>query len=185
VEVLREAGARIVEIDLAWPQRAVRSSDLFLAEGAAALADVYPSRRDELGDDLLDDLDRAGELDAVSLAVAARRRLEYAARLAELVARSGVDLIATPTLAFPPPPVGTRRVAFAGRDSADVGWAMCGLTEIFNVLGWPAISVPCGRDALGLPAGLQLAALPWRESLCLAGAAVVESTLSQPALAAR
>jgi Asp-tRNA(Asn)/Glu-tRNA(Gln) amidotransferase A subunit family amidase len=54
---------------------------------------------------------------------------------------------------------------------------MCGLTEVYNVLGWPAISVPCGRDAAGMPAGVQLAALPWRESDCLAAAAVVERAL--------
>ena len=52
---------------------------------------------------------------------------------------------------------------------------MCGLTQIFNILGWPAISVPCGRDDAGMPVGLQLAALPWRESYCLAAAAVVEA----------
>ena len=50
---------------------------------------------------------------------------------------------------------------------------MCGLTEIFNVTGWPAISVPCGIDPLGMPVGIQLAALPWRESDCLAAAAVL------------
>ncbi len=57
----------------------------------------------------------------------------------------------------------------------DVTYAMCGLTVIFNLLGWPAVSVPCGRDDAGLPVGIQLAALPWREDHCLAAAAVVEA----------
>jgi Asp-tRNA(Asn)/Glu-tRNA(Gln) amidotransferase A subunit family amidase len=52
---------------------------------------------------------------------------------------------------------------------------MCGLTDVFNVLGWPAITVPCGSDALGLPVGCQIAAAPWRESDCLAAAEVVEA----------
>jgi amidase len=52
---------------------------------------------------------------------------------------------------------------------------MCGLTVIFNMLGWPAVSVPCGTDSLGLPVGIQLAALPWREDHCLAAAVAVEA----------
>ena len=52
---------------------------------------------------------------------------------------------------------------------------MCGLTQIFNILGWPAISVPSGRDDADMPVGLQLASLPWQESYCLAAAAVVEA----------
>ena len=51
---------------------------------------------------------------------------------------------------------------------------MCALTEVFDVNGWPAITVPCGTDAAGMPAGLQLAALPWREADCLAAAAVLQ-----------
>ena len=68
------------------------------------------------------------------------------------------------------------RVPFAGKPAFDVTFAMCGLTQIFNMLGWPAISVPCGRDDAGhARSGIQLAALPWRESYCLAAAAVVEA----------
>ena len=74
-----------------------------------------------------------------------------------------------------PPPIGMRTIPYAGRPDVDVTHAMCGLTAVFNMLGWPAVSVPCGRDALGLPVGVQLAARPWREDHCLAAAAVVEA----------
>jgi len=66
-------------------------------------------------------------------------------------------------------------VPFADNPASDVTLAMCRLTGIFNVLGWPAISVPSGRDDAGMPVGLQLASLPWQESYCLAAAAVVEA----------
>ena len=61
--------------------------------------------------------------------------------------------------------------------TTDVGVAMCAMTDVFNALGWPAITVPCGTDSAGMPVGLQIAALPWREADCLSPAAVVEAAL--------
>ncbi|MGZ4481182.1 MAG: amidase, partial [Gaiellales bacterium] len=178
VDALREAGARVVEIDLGWPDRAVDRAELFVPEEAAAVAELWPQRRGELGPDVVEDLQRADGLRALDWALVERARLEYQARCRRLVDDAGVDLIATPAQAFTPPPVGTLRVPFGGRPDVDVTTAMCGLTQVFNVLGWPAVSVPCGRDDAGLPAGLQLAARPWREADCLAGAAVVESAVA-------
>jgi aspartyl-tRNA(Asn)/glutamyl-tRNA(Gln) amidotransferase subunit A len=38
-------------------------------------------------------------------------------------------------------------------------------TYPFNLSGFPALSIPCGFDRVGLPIGLQLAARPWQEGL--------------------
>lgn len=58
----------------------------------------------------------------------------------------------------------------------------------FNVVGAPAVSVPAGRDRHGLPVGVQFAAAPFREDLCLRAAAALEQVtdhhLGAPALAA-
>jgi aspartyl-tRNA(Asn)/glutamyl-tRNA(Gln) amidotransferase subunit A len=40
-------------------------------------------------------------------------------------------------------------------------------TRPFNYLGLPAISIPCGFDANGLPIGLQLAGRPFAEARLL------------------
>ena len=79
----------------------------------------------------------------------------------------------TPTQAFSPPLIGATTASFAGNPNEDVTAAMLEMTGVFNVLGWPAISVPCGTDTMGLPVGIQIAALPWREADCLAAAAVL------------
>lgn len=47
-------------------------------------------------------------------------------------------------------------------------------TRAFNVTGQPAISLPAGRTAEGLPIGVQLAADHGREDLLLAVAAQLE-----------
>jgi aspartyl-tRNA(Asn)/glutamyl-tRNA(Gln) amidotransferase subunit A len=174
VEALRHAGAEIVEIDLEWPTT-LGEADPFIPEEAATMAAYWPGRRAEMGADVARDLALAGSIGAVDAALSHERGREYAERMLAKTAAAGTDLIATPAQAQSPPPIGVREIPFAGRPAEDVTYAMCGLTWIFNLLGWPAVSVPCGTDALGLPAGLQLAALPWREGHCLAAAAVVEA----------
>ena len=46
---------------------------------------------------------------------------------------------------------------------------------IFNLLGWPGISVPVMKSDEGLPVGVQIIAPPWREDICLALGQKVES----------
>jgi amidase len=49
-------------------------------------------------------------------------------------------------------------------------------TGTFNSLGWPVVVVRCGSSADGkLPIGVQIAAAPWREDICLAVASYLES----------
>ena len=59
-------------------------------------------------------------------------------------------------------------------------------TAPFDVLGVPAISIPCGFTTSGLPIGLQIAAAPFAESTVLALAHAYEQETefhrSQPAL---
>jgi Asp-tRNA(Asn)/Glu-tRNA(Gln) amidotransferase A subunit family amidase len=47
-----------------------------------------------------------------------------------------------------------------------------------NVTGFPAITIPCGNAANGLPVGLQLVALPWQEDHLLQIAHAFEQRLA-------
>jgi aspartyl-tRNA(Asn)/glutamyl-tRNA(Gln) amidotransferase subunit A len=174
IDALRDAGARIVEVDMQWPTK-LGIADPFTPEEAATVWGFWPEHRADFGPDVVRDLEAAEPMLAVDSAITSQNRLEYRARMHEALVASGIDLVATPSQPFTPPHIGVREVPFAGKPAFDVTYAMCGLTQIFNILGWPAISVPSGRDDAGMPVGLQLASLPWQESYCLAGAAVVEA----------
>ena len=65
------------------------------------------------------------------------------------------DGLVLPTLPIPAPPLGAESVATEG-GSAPVRALMLRLTQLFNLTGHPAVSMPCGRTSEGLPCGLQL-----------------------------
>jgi Asp-tRNA(Asn)/Glu-tRNA(Gln) amidotransferase A subunit family amidase len=48
----------------------------------------------------------------------------------------------------------------------------------FNITGQPAIAVPAGKTAEGLPVGVQLAGRPFAESTLLRVAEIVERALA-------
>jgi Asp-tRNA(Asn)/Glu-tRNA(Gln) amidotransferase A subunit family amidase len=50
-------------------------------------------------------------------------------------------------------------------------------TEWFNLLGTPAVAVPVGKSAEGLPIGVQIVARPWQEELVISIAAALEDQL--------
>jgi Asp-tRNA(Asn)/Glu-tRNA(Gln) amidotransferase A subunit family amidase len=48
-----------------------------------------------------------------------------------------------------------------------------------NVIGFPALSMPCGKTQTGLPIGLQLIAAPWRDAELLNAAAALEDLVGR------
>jgi amidase len=83
------------------------------------------------------------------------------------------DLVLTPTTALPPPRVDH----FKGRGywaTSTAASAACPFAWPWNVVGWPAISVPAGFTAAGLPIGAQLVAPAASEALLLSLAAQLE-----------
>jgi amidase len=84
-----------------------------------------------------------------------------------------VDLVLTPTTALPPPRVDQLK----GRGywaTSTAASAACPFAWPWNVVGWPAISVPAGFTAAGLPIGAQLVAPAAGEALLLSLAAQLE-----------
>jgi len=87
----------------------------------------------------------------------------------------GFDLLLTPTIAEPPPPLGT---LIAMREDPARGWArlmdLMQFTPAYNVSGQPAVSLPLYWNASGLPIGVQLVAPFGREDLLIQIASQLE-----------
>jgi len=83
------------------------------------------------------------------------------------------DVVLTPTTAKPPPRIG----ALDGRGywaTSSVATAICPFAFAWNVTGWPAISLPAGLTAAGLPIGAQLLGRENDEATLLSLAGSVE-----------
>jgi amidase len=114
-------------------------------------------------------------MSALELARDLRARNRIARELA--AALDGFDLLLTASTATLPPRIGAIADHGPGFDLAawtarSYGYAA--FTEIFNLTGQPAISLPAGIAPSGLPTAVQLAAAFGREDLLLSVAAQLE-----------
>jgi aspartyl-tRNA(Asn)/glutamyl-tRNA(Gln) amidotransferase subunit A len=78
-----------------------------------------------------------------------------------------IDVLATPTVPILAPTLPESRGPVARGQ-------LLGFTQLFNVLGLPAVSVPCGFSRNGLPIGLQLVGRPFEEETILRAAHAYE-----------
>jgi aspartyl-tRNA(Asn)/glutamyl-tRNA(Gln) amidotransferase subunit A len=78
-----------------------------------------------------------------------------------------VDLVASPTVPLPAP-------TFEEVRSEASRGGLVRFTRLFNLLGLPACSLPCGFSSGGLPIGLQLIGRPFDEQTVLRAAHAYE-----------
>jgi aspartyl-tRNA(Asn)/glutamyl-tRNA(Gln) amidotransferase subunit A len=101
-------------------------------------------------------------------------RLREQLRAAVDRALEACDVLLLPSLPIAAPELGAQSVDVGGQQMP-VRAAMLRLTQLFNLTGHPAISLPAGRTGAGLPIGLQLVGPPNTTEALLAVAARVES----------
>ena len=154
---------------------------ILMAEAATAL-EPYLERRDQFGADVLALLEQGRFLPATDYINAQRLRTGMQREFHALWSR--VDCLFAPTAAITAPRIGETSVSIGG-ESQDVRLATTRLVRAINLLGLPAVSIPCGKDRRGLPIGLQIISKPFAEALILRVAqALHPAEAEQPGLPA-
>ena len=157
---LKGLGAQIEEVSIPSFEHAhIANSIIYLAEGFALHQDALRTRARDIGKVFRIYGFLGGLFTSSDYIQALRLRARMKREMAEI--HRGVDLIAMPSIVRP-----AMRLAdfdpFALTDSHRSGPA-----EICNLAGCPAVSVPCGFTAAGLPIGLQLSGRPFEEAQIL------------------
>ena len=168
IGAMGELGAEIVEVSLPLYEYAQPISNAILsAEAAAAHRDVLLSDGDKLYPQVRDRLEEGLFISAAEYLRAQQARQVFCRQVAALL--NDVDLLAGPVEPVTAPVILERRIDVAGQSLPSVP-LLTKYTRVFNITGSPAISVPCGFAADGLPVALHLAGRNFDEETVLRAA---------------
>lgn len=164
-------GAQVKPVKIPAIEAMNAAGRVILAAEASAVHEPHLADRSRFGPDVLTLLDQGRLLPATDYVHAQRLRRSLAAEFAGVW--SSVDCLLTPTTPVTAPHVNDTIVKLGGREE-DVRLATTRLVRGINLLGLPALSIPCGLSTDGLPVGLQIVAAAFEESLILRVGAALE-----------
>lgn len=182
-ERLREAGVELHDVSVPHASDiASIYTFIALAEAAVHHARTIEERPDDYTRNVRLRLESGRDILAEDYLRALRGR---AVLMREVdTALDGLDGLLLPALPVPATTIGVPTMRIGTSDEA-VRSITLRLTQLFNVTGHPAITVPCGRTPAGLPAGLQIVGHRGRTVSLLDVARSVEPVVDTDAIAAR
>lgn len=169
--VLERLGASMLEIDVPdLGEINVAAIVVLMAEAAATHANQTDSTI--IGDDVWTLLEQGRMILGHEYVNAQRLRALFQRDFSAIWER--IDVLATPTTPITAPLIEQNSVQIDGQEEK-VRMASTRLVRAFNYLGEPALSMPCGEDAKGLPIGLQLISAPFNEARLIEIAKTLEN----------
>jgi amidase len=142
---------------------------------AMSKAELLRTKRDLLKPEVIWNIEEGLKLTIGKVERAEAQRVAMAARALEFF--KTYDLLLTPATIVAPFPVENRYVAECAGKKFDNYVEWLGIVYAITLVCCPALSLPCGFTASGLPVGLQMVAPPRGEPQLLAGAKVLEDIL--------
>ncbi len=154
-QVFQSLGAKVESVDVAWLNEAYRANALITpADGAAYHHERMIKTPEVYGEDVLRRLRMGAEYTSTEYILACKTQAEMKWRMTQFFEK--YDLLLLPTTAVIAPPI-------MGKDAVEQAKLLTRFTAPFNLTGVPALSIPCGGAACGLPIGLQIVGASWDE----------------------
>lgn len=185
VSRMEAMGARIEEVEVDFASLEPHFFVFMETRMYRSLKDHIDRFRDRIDPTIIPHFENGGRHTSLDYFEALSARARAFKQVQAILER--VDVIASPTMASPPLPHGQDPhgpIVIDGVELGRVRHSWYPYTLGFNMTGHPAISIPCGLTAAGLPVGFQIAAGWYREELVFDVAAQLESALgfdSKPA----
>src|SRR5579872_4288388 len=142
---------------------------------AISKAALLRNKRDQLKPEVIWNIEEGLKLTVEQLERAEAQRIALAARTLEFF--KTYDLLLTPATIVAPFPVENRYVGECAGKKFDNYVEWLGIVYAITLACCPALSLPCGFTASGLPVGVQIVGAPRADAQVLAGAKMLEDIL--------
>src|ERR1700712_1824141 len=139
---------------------------------AMTKASLLLTKRDMLKPEVIWNIEEGLKLTVEQITRAEAQRVQMTARTVDFFRK--YDLLLTPATIVAPFPIGDRHVAECAGVKFDNYVQWLAIVYAITLACCPALSLPCGFTAVGLPVGLQMVAKPRGEAALLAGAKLLE-----------
>ncbi len=166
INIFKDAGATVKKISVPWlGDAALNNSIITQADGAAFHRERLQEKPEWFGADVRLRLETGARFTSSEYSLARRKQVQLKRRSEHLF--ETVDLLLLPTTPISAP-------VLEGENAIERARQLTRFTAPFNLTGLPALSIPCGFSADGLPIGLQIIGAHWNEGLILQAGNVYE-----------
>jgi Asp-tRNA(Asn)/Glu-tRNA(Gln) amidotransferase A subunit family amidase len=152
---------------LDFPLMPANIDPAFQHEVAEVHGDLFAKHADRYGSNVRGKVERALAVSDEDVEASVAAWFRYRAEADD--ALDGFDLLLVPTIGTVAPPRTT--------PEPDLRKPILRFTEPFNVLGWPALVVPCGAAESGLPASVSLVARASEDAVVLGAGLALQAAL--------
>jgi len=172
ISKVESLGARILESELKAAEFIQpASTKLLIAEAAAQHSELLMKQRENYDARLLDRF-KLGQKVSTPEYIQALRQTDVVRRSIEVLFKDA-DLLLTPSTQILPPKIGEDMV-MVGSEQMDMNSGCVRFVRLANITGIPAIALPYGYSAEGLPLSIQLMAPRLHEAKLLRFAYAIE-----------